>query len=158
MGLFRDAQLKVGEKVFVHGGCGGVASCVVQMAHAIGARVLTTAGSDEKLQKCRGLGANVVVNYKTGDVDAALAKFGPIDVWFENLREPNLERAVGQLAMRGRIVLIAGRDARPVSRGTVLHQGCRGPRPGHVQCPGRGAARRAPPRSTAGWPRGSCGR
>ena len=141
LGLFRDAQLKVGEKVFVHGGCGGVASCVVQMAHAIGARVLTTAGSDEKLQKCRGLGANVVINYKTGDVDAALAKFGPIDVWFENLREPNLERAVGQLAMRGRIVLIAGRDARPVFPvGTVLHQGRRGPRPGHVQCPGRGTA------------------
>jgi NADPH2:quinone reductase len=113
LGLFRDAQLKVGEKVFVHGGCGGVASCVVQMAHAIGARVLTTAGSEEKVQKCRSLGANAVINYKTGDLDKALASFGPIDVWFENLREPNLERAVANLAMRGRIVLIAGRDARP---------------------------------------------
>ena len=58
-------------------------------------------------------GANAVVNYKTDDVDEALTSFGPIDVWFENLREPNLERAVTHLAMRGRIVLIAGRDARP---------------------------------------------
>ncbi len=114
LGLFRDGHLKVGESVFVHGGAGGVASCVVQMARAIGARVITTAGSEEKLQLCRRLGANVVVNYKTGDVEAALAKFGPIDLWWENLQEPNLERAVSHLAMRGRVILIAGRKARPV--------------------------------------------
>ena len=48
LGLFRDAQLKMGEKIFVHGGSGGVGSCVVQMARAIGARVMTTAGNDEK--------------------------------------------------------------------------------------------------------------
>ena len=95
LGLFRDAQLKVGENVFVHGGSGGVASCVVQMARVIGARVMTTAGSDEKVHVCRSLGANVAVNYRTGDVDEALGKFGAIDVWFENLREPNLDRAIG---------------------------------------------------------------
>ncbi len=114
LGLFRDAQLKVGENVFVHGGSGGVASCVVQMARATGARVMTTAGSDEKVQMCRSLGANLVINYRTGDIGEALAKFGAIDVWWENLRDPNLERAVGHLAKRGRIILIAGRDARPV--------------------------------------------
>ncbi len=112
LGLFRDGQLKVGEKLFVHGGCGGVASCVVQMARAVGARVITTAGNEEKLQKCRSLGASAAVNYKTGDVDEAVGKFGPIDVWFENLREPNLERAIGHLASRGRIIVIAGRDAK----------------------------------------------
>jgi NADPH2:quinone reductase len=58
------------------------------------------------------LGAHAVVNYKTGDVDAAIRKFGKIDVWWENLREPNLERAVEHLAMRGRIVVMAGRDAK----------------------------------------------
>ena len=112
LGLFRDAQLKVGENVFVHGGCGGVASCVVQMAKAIGARVMTTAGNDEKAAMCRRLGAAAVVNYKSGDLDAAIGKFGAIDVWWENLREPNLERAVEHLAPRGRIILMAGRDAR----------------------------------------------
>ena len=71
LGLFRDAQLKMGEKVFVNGGAGGVGSCVVQMARAVGARVLTTAGSDEKVRTCLQLGANVAVNYKTDDVDAA---------------------------------------------------------------------------------------
>ena len=56
LGLFRDAQLRRGETVFVHGGSGGVGSCVVQMAKAVGARVITTAGSDEKAEICRGSG------------------------------------------------------------------------------------------------------
>jgi NADPH2:quinone reductase len=111
--LFRDAQLKMGEKIYVPGGSGGVGACVVQMARTIGARVLTTAGNDAKVQICRKLGANVVVNYKTGNVDEALEKFGPVDVWWESLREPNLERAVNCLARRGRIIVMAGRDARP---------------------------------------------
>ncbi len=113
LGLFRDAQLKMGEKVFVHGGSGGVGSCVVQMARAIGARVMTTAGNDDKVQICRKLGANVVVNYRTGNVDEALNRFGEVDVWWESLREANFERAVSHLALRGRIVVMAGRDAKP---------------------------------------------
>lgn len=113
LGLFRDAQLKMGEKVFVHGGSGGVGSCVVQMARAIGARVMTTAGNDDKVQICRKLGANVVVNYKTGNVEDALNRFGDVDLWWENLREPNLERAINHLAHRGRIIVMAGREAKP---------------------------------------------
>ena len=113
LGLFRDAQLKMGEKVFVHGGSGGVGSSVVQMARAVGAKVMTTAGNDDKVQICRKLGANVVVNYRTGNIDDALRKFGSVDVWWENLREPNFERAMNHLALRGRIVIMAGRDAKP---------------------------------------------
>jgi NADPH:quinone reductase len=113
LGLFREAQLKAGENVFVGGGSGGVGSCVIQMAHAIGARVLATAGNREKVQACRQLGANAAVNYKTDDLDAALDKFGPIDVWFETKREQDFERSVQHLAKRGRIVVMAGRDARP---------------------------------------------
>jgi len=114
LGLFREAQLKPGERVFVNGGSGGVGSCVVQMSRAVGARVIATAGSDEKVNLCRQLGANVAIDYKTDDVDAALKEFGPINVWFETLREQNLERAVAHLAMRGRIVVMAGRESRPV--------------------------------------------
>jgi NADPH2:quinone reductase len=55
-----------------------------------------------------------VINYKAGGIDEALEKFGPIDVWWEILREPDLERAVARLAPRGRIILMAGREARPV--------------------------------------------
>lgn len=116
LGLFRDAQIRAGESLFVHGGSGGVGSCVVQMAKAAGARVMTTAGTAEKVEAALRLGADVAVNYKTDDVDAAIRRFAPagLSVWWETLREPNLERIVGHMAMRGRIVLMAGRDARPV--------------------------------------------
>lgn len=113
LGLFRDAQLKAGESVFVAGGTGGVGSSVVQMAKAVGARVMTTAGNVEKMQLCRELGASEVVNHNTDDLDAALDRFGPIDVWFETQREPDLERAVRHLNRRGRILVIAGRDVQP---------------------------------------------
>jgi NADPH:quinone reductase len=113
LGLFRDAQLKMGESVFVHGGTGGVGSSVVQMARAVGARVMTTAGSDQKLQLCRQLGANAAINYKTDDLDAELSKFGAIDVWFETLREHDFDLAIRHLAFRGRMIVMAGRQSRP---------------------------------------------
>lgn len=115
LGLFREANLQAGESVFVHGGSGGVGSMVVQMAKAAGARVMTTGGSEEKLEVCRELGADVAVNYKTDDVDAAVGEFAPdgVNVFWETLREPDFDSIIGCLAERGRIVLMAGRDARP---------------------------------------------
>jgi NADPH:quinone reductase len=113
LGCFRAANLKMGENVFVHGGSGGVGSCVIQMARAVGARVFTTAGSDEKVKICQQLGATAVVNYKSGGLNAAIKKFGPIDVWWETLREPNFELALEHLNLRGRLIVMAGRDARP---------------------------------------------
>ncbi|MGD9644970.1 MAG: zinc-binding dehydrogenase, partial [Pirellulales bacterium] len=94
---------------------GGVGSTVVQMAKALGAQVITTAGSDEKLKLCRELGADVAINYKTENVDEAIRAAAPegIDVWWETLREPDFDRTIGFLKMRGRMVLMAGRDARP---------------------------------------------
>ncbi|MBN2021797.1 MAG: NADPH:quinone reductase [Pirellulales bacterium] len=116
LGLFSRARLAPGESVFVHGGSGGVGACVIQMAKAVGARVATTAGSDEKAQTCRQLGADLAVNYRRDDVDAAIREFAPegINVWSETLRAPDFDRIVGRLAPRGRVVLMAGRDARPV--------------------------------------------
>ncbi len=114
LGLGR-VQLKAGETLFVNGGTGGVGSAVVQMAKAMGARVFTTAGSDEKVAACHQLGADAAVNYKTQDVDAALREFAPqgLNVWWETLREPNFERAVPLLALRGRMIVMAGREAKP---------------------------------------------
>ena len=116
LGLVRSAGVQPGEIVFVHGGSGGVGSCVIQIAKARGAKVVATAGSDEKAQACRELGADLVINYKTDDVDEALRTFTPdgVDVWFETLREQDLVQAVSHLRMRGRLILMAGRDARPV--------------------------------------------
>lgn len=115
LGLFRDAKLKSGETLFVNGGSGGVGSTVLQMAKITGARVITTAGDDKKAALCRDLGADLAINYKTQDVDAAIKSFVPdgVNVWWETLREPNFERTIPLLAACGRMVVMAGRDAHP---------------------------------------------
>ena len=115
LGTFRDAGLKTGETLFVNGGTGGVGSCVIQMGKVIGARVLTTAGSKEKLGACRRLGADAAIDYKAGDVDAAIRRFAPqgIDVWYETLREHDLQRVVDHLSLGGRLILMAGRESCP---------------------------------------------
>jgi len=116
LGLNKVAGLRQGETLFVNGGSGGVGSCVVQIAKLLGARVITTAGTDEKVHACLELGADLAVNYKTQDVDGAIRKFAPqgVNVWWETMREPNFERAIPLLSPRGRMVIMAGRDARPV--------------------------------------------
>lgn len=115
LGLVRDAKVKGGDTVFVNGGTGGVGSMVVQIAKAAGARVVTTAGSPEKVQRCRELGADLAINYKSDDVDARVKEFAPqgVSLWWETLREPNFDRAVSLLGPRGRMVIMAGREARP---------------------------------------------
>lgn len=115
LGLIREAKLRAGEAIFVHGGSGGVGSMVVQMAAAIGARVMTTGSSDAKVVACKQLGAEVAVNYKSDDVAVAVKAFAPsgVNVFWETVREPDFDAIVSYLAERGRIVLMAGREARP---------------------------------------------
>src|SRR5437899_1940092 len=89
LGLVRHAKLQSGEILFVNGGTGGVGSSVVQIAKALGARVITTAVTDEKVKACRDLGADVALNYKAQHVDMAIKDFAPqaIYVWWESLLE-----------------------------------------------------------------------
>jgi NADPH2:quinone reductase len=116
LGLFAKARLQAGETVFVNGGAGGVGSMVVQLAKAAGARVIATAGSDERVAKARSFGADLALNHSTQDVAAAVKEFAPagVNVFWETQREPDFDRAVPLLAPRGRFVLMAGREARPV--------------------------------------------
>jgi NADPH2:quinone reductase len=65
--MFERAALKSGEWVLVHGGTSGIGTTAIMLAKAFGAHVITTAGSDEKCEAARKLGADVAVNYKTGD-------------------------------------------------------------------------------------------
>ncbi|MBM4074623.1 MAG: NADPH:quinone reductase [Planctomycetes bacterium] len=117
MGLFLHADLKPGEVVFVNGGSGGVGSAVLQLAKAAGAFVATTAGSDEGIEICRRLGADLAVDYRESNLDDQLRAFsiphGGIHVWFETVREPTFDRTCSLMAPRGRIVLMAGRASRP---------------------------------------------
>ncbi|ADV61966.1 Alcohol dehydrogenase zinc-binding domain protein [Isosphaera pallida ATCC 43644] len=117
LGLFHRGQLQEGETVFVPGGSGGVGHLVIQMAKAVGARVATTAGGAERGERCRALGADLVLDHRDPNLDlaAALTEFAPegIHLWYETQREPNLELSIPLLARRGRMILMAGRTATP---------------------------------------------
>jgi NADPH2:quinone reductase len=116
LGLFQNGALKAGETLFVNGGTGGVGAAVVQLGKFAGARVIATVGSAEKKKLCESWGADLAIDYHSPTLDDEIRQFaGPsgIDVWFETQREPTLDRTVAMMAPRGRIVLIAGRTARP---------------------------------------------
>ena len=115
LGLIRCVRLQSGETVFVNGGSGGVGSMVVQMAKAVGANVITTVGSAEKAALCKSWGADRVLNYKTDDVPAGVKDFTKgqgVNVWFET-QPPDFVRPIELLARRGRMIVMAGRQAQP---------------------------------------------
>jgi NADPH:quinone reductase len=114
VGLFSRANVVAGETVFVRGGSGGVGSMVIQMSKIAGARVITTASTPEKAAKCRTLGADEVIlqSDSLGEALRAAAPTG-VQVFWETLRDPDFDLAVSNLAERGRMILMAGRDARP---------------------------------------------
>ncbi len=115
LGLFREADLQAGETILVIGGSGGVGSMVVQMARAAGAFVIATAGSDAKCEAVKKLGADVVINYQDHSIAEAVKREAPkgVNVFWETRRDPDFDMAVDLLAGRGRMILMAGRDARP---------------------------------------------
>ena len=115
LGLFAEAGLQAGQTLFIPGGSGGVGSMVVQMASLHGAKVITTAGSPGKAERCRELGADEVILYREQSVEDSLKQVAPqgVDVWWETLREPDFDLAIGCLAPRGSMILMAGREARP---------------------------------------------
>ncbi len=116
LGLFQRAKLQAGEIVFVNGGTGGVGSMVVQMAKAVGAKAICTVGSDEKAKLCKSWGADCVLNYKTDDIPARIKEFTNgqgVNVWYETQREPDFFKMVDLMARRGRMIVMAGRQAQP---------------------------------------------
>jgi len=116
LGLFREGNLQRGETVFVVGGSGGVGSMVVQMAAIAGARVISTAGSEAKCDQVRQLGADVVINYREESIQERLREEAPegINLFWETRREPDFDVAIESMSDRGRMIIMAGRDARPV--------------------------------------------
>ncbi len=128
LGLVHRGHLQEGETVFVNGGSGGVGSTVIQMAKCLGAaRVITTAGSEEKAAICQALGADEVILYKEESVLEKVQEHAPdgVDLWWETVREPKLEDAVTAMARNGRIIVMAGREARSeVPIGPFYAKGC----------------------------------
>jgi NADPH:quinone reductase len=107
---FERGQLEAGETLLVHGGSSGIGTTAIQLAKAFGARVITTAGSAEKCDACRKLGADVAVNYKSEDFVAATksATGGKgADVILDMVGGDYIERNYEAAAVDGRIVQIA---------------------------------------------------
>ena len=107
--VFMTAALAPGEWLLVHGGSSGIGTMAIQLAHAFGAHVAVTAGSAEKLEVCRSLGADVLVNYRDDDfVEAVKAATGGagVDVILDNMGAKYLARNIDALAAYGRLMVI----------------------------------------------------
>lgn len=107
--VFMVAGLQPGDVFLVHGGAGGIGTMAIQLAAALGARVFATAGSPEKLELCRSLGAEVAISYRDEDfveVVRAHTDGRGADVVLDNMGAKYLARNVSVLADEGRLVII----------------------------------------------------
>ena len=108
--VFERGNLKEGETLLVHGGSSGIGTTAIQLAKQFGAKVFVTAGSEEKCEACRQLGADLAINYKTEDFVAAVKKATDgkgADVILDMVGGGYIERNYEAAAVEGRIVQIA---------------------------------------------------
>jgi putative PIG3 family NAD(P)H quinone oxidoreductase len=107
--VFLVANLQPEETFLVHGGSGGIGTFAIQLAHALGARVLTTAGSAENRAACERLGAQVAIDYREQDfveVTRELTAGAGVDVILDNIGAKYLARNITALGTGGRLVII----------------------------------------------------
>lgn len=105
--VFRRGGLQAGERFLVHGGSSGIGTTAIQLARAFGARVFTTAGSDEKCEACIALGAETAINYKINDFVDVMQAAGGADLILDMVGGPYIQRNLKALADDGRLVQIA---------------------------------------------------
>jgi len=107
--VFMVAALQPGETVLVHGGAGGISTFAIQLAHQLGARVFTTAGTPDKRAVCTSLGADVAIDYREQDFVEVVKDHTEgrgVDVILDNMGAKYLSRNVEALADEGRLVVI----------------------------------------------------
>lgn len=109
LNLFEKARLQAGETVLIHGGGSGVGMAAIQLASALGSKVLCTAGTDVKCSACRDAGAWLAINYREHDFEAVLRDaFGAkVDVVLDMVGGGYFDRNMRLLARDGRMVYIA---------------------------------------------------
>ncbi len=100
------AHLGKGQLLLVHGGGSGIGSHAIQVARAVGARVAVTAGSAEKLEFCRELGAEITINYRDEDFVERVRESGGADVILDIMGAAYLDRNIDALATDGQLVII----------------------------------------------------
>lgn len=109
LNLFELANLKPSETVLIHGGASGVGTAAIQIASQFGAKVITTAGSDEKCRLCEKLGASLAINYKKQDFLEKITEFtggNGVNVILDMVGGSYLQRNLKVLANRGHMVII----------------------------------------------------
>jgi putative PIG3 family NAD(P)H quinone oxidoreductase len=107
--VFMTANLQPGQTVLIHGGSSGIGTMAIQLARAVGARIAVTAGTGAKLEACRELGAEILINYRDQDFVEVLkdaTQGAGADVILDNIGAKYLARNVGALAVNGRLVII----------------------------------------------------
>ena len=105
--VFQRGGLKAGERFLVHGGSSGIGTTAIQLARHFGARVFTTAGSEEKCAACLALGAERAINYRSEDFVEVMRAEGGADVILDMVGGAYLPRNLKSLATEGRLVQIA---------------------------------------------------
>jgi len=105
--VFQRGGLRAGERFLVHGGSSGIGTTAIPLAAALGARVFTTAGSDEKCDACRTLGAERAINYRREDFVEILRAEGGADLVLDMVGGSYIPRNLKALADDGRLVQIA---------------------------------------------------
>ena len=125
--VFHIAGLKAGETLLVQGGSSGIGVTAIQLAKAIGAKVIVTAGSDEKCKACVAIGADHAINYRTQDFVAEVKRLTGgrgVDVVLDMVAGDYLGREVECVADDGRIAVIAvqGGIKSEVNAGTLLRK------------------------------------
>ncbi|HIG69999.1 MAG: zinc-binding dehydrogenase [Myxococcales bacterium] len=109
LGLVDRAALEAGESVLIHAAAGGSGSAAIQLAKHIGATVYATAGSDEKVELCRELGADVAINYSREDFQSVVLEATHnkgVDVVFDNVGEAVMEKSMNCVAYNGRYLMM----------------------------------------------------
>ena len=107
--LFMEARIQAGETLLVHGGGSGVGTAALQLAHAQGVTAITTASSQEKLERCLDLGAAFGINYQTEDFAARALEITEgrgVDVVLDWIGGPYLSKHLEILKPQGRLVII----------------------------------------------------
>ena len=105
--VFQRGGLQAGEQFLVHGGSSGIGTTAIQLGKLFGARVFTTAGSDEKCAACVELGAERAINYRNEDFVAVMKEIGGADLILDMVGGDYLPRNVKALSNDGRLVQIA---------------------------------------------------